>query len=267
MEIADIRKKGAEATDALLRDYAQTMLENAKKNTGKVDPKSLKKYAIISTPRVGSTLFCDTLHKAGLGWPVEWFNDIYIKQVCALKNTTNCDIPTYLNELLLGTSNADTGVFGLNFHIDQYIAFHKRGLDLMKLGFHAVYYVRRKATFKQAYSYAKSAKTSLWLRDTEIAAGFEDGVEVEITPQELMAAAKSIVDWQGIYDALFKNIVKREYVFEEFVGDLGQSAAKEIGQDLGVDITPPEKPTMEKQSNSFDQQQLQSLLEGLGIKA
>lgn len=228
----------------------------------------LKKYAVISTPRVGSTLFCHSLEHSGkLGWPVEWFNFRYVNQVTAVKNLTHFNMPDYIDDLYHGTANEDNHVFGVNFHIEHYMVWKKRDFDILSLGFDKLYYLDRRNKFKQAYSYVKSLKTDLWSTESERKAGYENGIEIDITEQELVAGLKRIIDWTGFYKAHLKPHVTREYIFEDFLSDNAAHATSEIYDDLNIalDKIPSTCGPMIKQSLSYDEKQLNKLLKNLGV--
>ena len=264
-----LTEKGRNATAQVLREYAEKLIAQKAVGLQKIDLSKLKKYAVISTPRVGSSLFCQSLEESGrLGWPVEWFNDLYIDQVNAVSSTSHLEMQEYIDGLYYGTVNKDNHIFGVNFHVNQYIEWKKRGFDILSLGFDKIYYLERRNKFKQAYSYVKAMKTKLWSAETEQLAGYENGVQIIITEQELVAGLKEILDWVKIYKSQLQHYVAREFLFEDFVVDGATKAALEICDEL--EVLPPKIPkpieTANKQSLCYDEKQLNTILGNLGVE-
>jgi LPS sulfotransferase NodH len=267
MSTQSLKKKGRSTTDNQLRAFAEKLLLQKKEKREQIELHRLKKYAVISTPRVGSSLFCQSLEKSGkLGWPVEWFNYRYVNEVTAIKNITHFNLQDYMDDLYFGSSNEDNHIFGVNFHIEHYMKWKKRDFDLLSMNFDKIYYIERRNKFKQAYSLVKALKTDIWSAESEKDAGFQDGVEIDITEKELVAGLKMIVDWTSFYRTHLKKHITREYIFEEFIPDAAANATWEICDDLDVkvDRVPSSRQYMKKQSLSHDEKQLNKLLFDLG---
>jgi LPS sulfotransferase NodH len=163
--------EGTRTTIARIRPFAEQLVDAAQKAAG-IDTSTIKKYFVLSTPRTGSSVFCAVLERNGLGWPVEWFSDLYMAQVAEILGTPELNFWDYLRTVVLGSYRPESNVFGVNFHVNQYRWLKERGGDILAIGFDRGYYLHRRNKVKQAYSFAKSTKTGFWSREAEILAGY-----------------------------------------------------------------------------------------------
>ena len=129
----------------------QRLLNRFKQLNERADSKNVdKSILIISTPRCGSTLYCDVLSDLNMiGQCKEWFNMRYISAYATFKGISNINFQEYLHFLKLKTTN-NTGVFSVNVHVEQYIDLLKHNLDIAELGFDCVVYLSRKNKIAQA---------------------------------------------------------------------------------------------------------------------
>src|SRR5688572_13725077 len=89
-----------------------------------------RRYAIVSTPRCGSTMFCDVLTRtAAAGTPGEWINTRYMEIYAAMHGLANINVQEYLADVM-AASASDSGVFGIHFHVLQYVDLRKQDIDL-----------------------------------------------------------------------------------------------------------------------------------------
>lgn len=121
-----------------------------------------KKVAIISTPRCGSTLFCESLRTTGqIGDPSEWLNPRRMRAFGRVHGKLQVQLAPYLDYVMSHTTT-DNGIFSLNFHIDQHQLWKKQGFDILSLGFDVVIHLSRRDKISQAYSFAKATATDQW---------------------------------------------------------------------------------------------------------
>ena len=94
-----------------------------------------KKVAIISTPRCGSSMFCDILRKTGvIGTPLEWVNMRYLGAYSKYFELNNIDMSQYLDFIYRKTTSPN-GIFAINFHIEQYVEMLKHKFNIFDLNF------------------------------------------------------------------------------------------------------------------------------------
>lgn len=256
---------GRLTTRARIRRYIGTMLERARR----VEPPaiaSIKKYLVLSTPRTGSTMLCRILENNAMGWPIEWFNELYMFEAQSASGAGSLDIQAYARNVILGTYSPETNVFGVNVHVRHYLLLKQRGFDVFDLGFDRVYYVYRRDKAKQAYSQAKSTKTGLWSREAEREAGLYEASHVDVTPREFCDALTAIVSACEYADVALRARFDRSFCFEELLAGGVGSAIQSIAKDLGrpnepIDARIPSEP----QASARDSEDLARILRGLGI--
>ena len=227
-----------------------------------------KKYAVISTPRCGSKMLCDLLARNELGWPSEWFNMRYIQQYLNKKNMNTLDMKVYLDDLITATASPNTKILGVNFHIDQYQAFLNKKIDLLNLGFDAVYYIKRRDIVRQAYSFAKAMNSELWSKDMEKRAGFTTTPEITITPEDFLRALNKIYNDRLYFENKIKTKTDRIFIYEDIIQDGLHTCITRIRQDLDLPDTETvyANPGLKKQSGHFDESQLETILAELGLE-
>lgn len=256
----------ADPTERLLQDVARKLVRTARTNmTRHADTAGLRKYCVVSTPRTGSTAFCEVLADTGLGWPLEWFNARYLDVVSAAAGGGSIDIRQYLGLVLFGSANFETGVFGLNLHVGQYKAMLQHGVDVFELGFDRIYYLSRRKKLAQAYSYGKALKTDLWSREAELAAGAA-AVPVPMGARELCERLLQILSDDAFARERLGGRFDTVFVFEDEIGDGFAGATRRVAQDLGFDPAPSPAPLRRvRQSGAADRQALARLAEELGV--
>ena len=114
------------------------------KRLKKVEPDETKSYMVLSTPRVGSNLLCRSLENTKLlGFPSEWFNPIFVREICKRLGKKKFNFKQYVKTIKKG-SKTQNGVFGLKVHVEHYVYWAKKGINLIDIGFDAFYYIERK---------------------------------------------------------------------------------------------------------------------------
>ena len=206
-----------------------------------------KKLLVLSTPRCGSTLFCDVLSNTGkIGDCQEWFNMRYLEAYARMRNQKNIDFNEYLN-FILNKTTLDTGIFAVNMHIDQLLSLAKRKINIFDLGFHHMFYLSRKNKLAQAVSLAKAQKTDAWSAKT---AG--DSM-VTLEPSEIWAALRTIIDCEEYFRQNLSSKTQHTFYYESFSTMNATSDYKLACESLGVDANDINFSTkIEKQSKSIE---------------
>lgn len=175
-----------------------------------------KKVAIISTPRCGSTFFCESLASTGsFGYPAEWMNPRYINAYIRTCKPKTANLAEYLR-FIADRTMSPNGIFSVNFHVDQYIYWQKRGIDLLTLNFDKIYRLQRKDKLAQALSYAKAIATDQW-RSTDHPP--EDRPVSRITTAMIIGALHQISVWDEFYDSHLARLVHKSYWYEDYLAD------------------------------------------------
>lgn len=166
---------------------------------------------VISTPRSGSTMFCDTLSQTGkIGLCEEWFHYDYIRAYLQLMGKTDINMPEYLRFVSSKTVK-DTGVFAIHAHVNQLMLIDEVfGVRLSDMTFTHVCYVYRSDLLAQAVSLALSQVTGKWRHD-ELPTSAE-----KPSMQDCEAARKDLIACFQAYRDVYKRQVNAEYNYEEF---------------------------------------------------
>lgn len=216
------------------------------------------KIALVSTPRCGSTMFCDVLQQTGLaGDPKEWLNVRYLSAYGTYFGYKSVNLADYLNFVLRKTTSSN-GVFSVNFHVEQYVHMMRNGFDAFTLGFHKAYYLQRRDKLAQAYSLAKAQLTDQWSADTR---PVQKAAEA-MGRSRVLRALLHISESEEFYAGNIKPRITREYWYEDFL-DLGSTNAfAEVLTDIGVpskQIPSKWRTAIKRQSDRSPSDELKSL--------
>lgn len=155
-------KQSKNITSALLANHFDNAFDELLKN--KSSEKVVREHSIVllSSPRVGSTWLCDIL-STGFGQCIanEWLHRRFVeKYLQEFKGATALDYLHLLNYYAFPNES----VLALHIHINQYQYWLKEyEIDLFEFfSFSQVFYMQRKNTFAQIYSYAIASETGLW---------------------------------------------------------------------------------------------------------
>jgi len=128
------------------------------------------------------------------------------------------------------TSSAN-GLFTMNFHVEQYIWWKQRGVDLLKLRFDRIYFIRRKDRIAQALSLVKAKYTNQWSSNVTPSRI----VDVEQIKNSVILHALHALSLEEEY---FKDNlalqVRRNYYYEDFLQ--GDECFREVLADCGVTL-------------------------------
>ena len=171
---------------------------------------------ILSTPRCGSTLFCEALNNSlQLGIADEWLNYEYFAAWTLVLDLDHFDLQEYINWVARKTMR-NTGVLVLNWHIGQVVAMNKDfGLGLQSLDFKRVVYLSRRDKIAQAVSLAKAISTNQFR-------SYEDATTVaNLSFPAIAKALKNITDFDTFTQATLQEFIDFEWDYEDFrrIGD------------------------------------------------
>ncbi|MFT6689661.1 MAG: LPS sulfotransferase NodH [Colwellia sp.] len=207
-----------------------------------------RKVLILSTPRSGSTLFCDVLNStAKIGECREWFNMRYIAAFAKMNKTANINFSDYFNFISQKTIR-NTGIFAVNIHIEQYIAMLNNKIDVKSLGFDFVVYLYRKDKISQSVSLAIAQISDQWSSSTNAV----QDISGKINTKVISNALNHIVESEYIYNENFKSVTDIECSYEDF-SDLNKTACfSNILDSLNIKI-PKFRPAapLKQQRNDF----------------
>lgn len=245
---------------------AEELIERSRRS-GFVDRGQVRKYLLLSTPRVGSTLLTKRLKETKLlGEPDEWFTPPLVDAVLNTLGTKTLDTDQYF-QMVLNATVGESRIFGLNLHVHQYVNLLKTGVDLMNIGFERIYWLRRRDKIKQAYSWCKAHTTQCFSKDDEVAAGFPEGLDVELTPAQVADFLRMICSDSEYYEREFKtkHKVDREFFYLDIVADNCQEAVNGILADFGFppyELAP--RLPMKAQTRDFEKEQIIRLKQYFG---
>jgi len=169
-----------------------------------------KSLCVLSTPRSGSTLFCEALNSTGLiGHIEEWFNYEYFRAWYYVLGKEDFQLKEYLT-WVIEHSIGDTGVFGVHWHIAQvYMMIKDWGFGMNNMRFDECVLIRRGDKIAQSVSMAKAFKSDCF-RSYE-----GDPGKVEITNRDIAHTLEVLADHEDKIPE-FKNIITRTYYYEHF---------------------------------------------------
>ncbi len=166
---------------------------------------------ILSTPRCGSTLFCEALNNSRqLGVADEWLNYEYFVTWTDVLSLDHFDLQEYINWITRKTLR-DTGVLVIHQHIGQVISMNNDfGLSLQSLDFKQTVYLSRRNKIAQAVSLAKAFSTNQFR-------SYEDVTDVaNLSFSAIAKALKSITDFDMFAHNNLRTFIDYEWAYEDF---------------------------------------------------
>lgn len=180
-----------------------------------LEPRKITKIAIVSTPRCGSSYFCEMLRQTGAcGWPSEWFNMRYLQAYGRVMGRSQVNFDQYFQWVVERTTTPNQ-VFSVNFHVEQYQHLIKQDLDVLKLGFDHIVYLHRRDKLAQAYSLRRAQITDQWSADTDPVSEID---EKQLTRSEIIKALYQIAQQEDFLQQHLRDRIKQEFCYEEFTG-------------------------------------------------
>ncbi len=230
------------------------------------------RYAILSSPRSGSTLLSRMLYETqSAGDPLEFFNP----RLLILQRKTTNQPHLSLNQFMLDMESRRTsqnGVFGIKMHYSQLLsAFNTKNPNAKVIGFLAnkmdkLIWIRRRDRIGQAVSQVIGLKTQMWSsEDSRFGKPIHD---VKIHPFETIRALNGICQEDTGWEQLIAQagLTVHEVWYEDLVEDYdtqSHSVIHYLGIEDQVDGIPP--PPIQKQASELNDKVRQQLMAYLGI--
>lgn len=189
------------------------------------------KLLILSTPRSGSSLFCDLLESmAAVGSPLEWLNEEMIRAYGRVMNLAQVSLADYWR-FVKEKATSPEGVFSVTVDVRDFIRTLQHGIDPLAEGFAAVYFVHRRDKLAQAMSLAKAKISGQW-HDSQRPSRM---ITVdEISNGDILQALQDIAAQEDQYRAAFAGRVRREFCYEDF--STRPELVRTVCNDLGLPV-------------------------------
>jgi len=190
----------------------QSHIDLFKKLEARPDGGAVEKgLLILSTPRSGSTMFCNILTNSGhVGICDEWFNENYFAAWAFVMRKATFNLKEYLKWVCKKTIG-DTGVFAVHIHIGQLISVTEQfDFKFGDMSFDHIVWLYRRDKVAQAVSFAKAHSLNKW-RDSE-----EADNPLDISYTHIADRLRDIVFQDQFYRQNISCHVDAEYAYETF---------------------------------------------------
>lgn len=229
-----------------------------------------KRYAILSSPRSGSTLLGRLLHETKqAGDPQEYFNPPLLLLAREQFKQPELNMNQFLREMERRRTSPN-GVFGIKTHYSQMLGVFRANRpneNMVKFlrGAGKLIWMRRRDRIGQAISQAVAIKTNVWSSED---ARFRRDPDVKIHPAEIIATMHVVTrddaGWERLIPAAKLQVL--EVWYEDLVKDY-ENQARSVLQYLGIDKDvaniPP--PPLERQGGELNERLRRDLHAYLGL--
>jgi LPS sulfotransferase NodH len=197
--------------DKTMEEYIAGIFHDLESRPNLPVEKISRKIAIVSTPRCGSSMFCNLLNNTNrCGYPPEWFSPRFLSAYQSLFDIQKLDFDDY-SSFIFKKTTSENGVFSVNFHVGQYTSMLKdMRVDPMKLGFNPVYFLRRRD--KLALSLVKAQITDQWNSDTRAVKELPSNIPRSMVLSRLLFISRQ----EDFYESSLQKYVAHEYAYEDF---------------------------------------------------
>lgn len=195
-------------TDHTLDNFTKVLRSN-------VGFSASKKILILSTPRSGSSYFCDKLSSTGLfGYPEEWLSPVGISRFNASSAEKIANVRSWWAKVQR-TAVSSNGVFSCKLMIRQYAHWIQHGFDPLKEGaWDIILWVYRDSLINQAFSLAKARATNVWH------SSHSDKPKLYLPSNgQLLRAMAELSDYQDYYQRKLSNRIHACFKYEDFSAD------------------------------------------------
>lgn len=222
----------------------------------------IKKIAVISTQRSGSTFFCELLSRNGnLPRFEEWYNKDIIGDFADHRGIQRVNLVFYTDWLF--RKMATNGVFVAKIHVNHLMEMEEVGFNPFRFGFDHVVGLSRRDKLAQALSLAKAHQTRQWT--SELPSARPDLNASHISNEQLLQSLTRLSQWDAYYERKCASRVVCSYDYEDI------TSRPHIIRDvlLGMGIDPPGELTystpIRKQSDDIDAARIAAFRRYLGV--
>lgn len=197
--------------DNLFSDALQTLMQNINSSTKAV----VRRVALISTPRVGSTWLSHLLYPYfGKSIHREWLHTRFVDHFLACQPEASPEQYLHLLDKVF-----DTNTLGLHIHVNQILAWKQRfQIDLLEwFDFDQVIYMEREDVFDQVYSYAVASESGLWGSEIVSQLNLAPSFKVRISEAALDNAFKAVTAELSFVNATLAPCINQTIVYETLV--------------------------------------------------
>ena len=229
------------------------------------------RYAILSSPRSGSTLLSRMLFKTGMaGDPLEYLNPYLLKLERTRTGMNNLTYADFVKDMERRRTS-ENGMFGMQIHYSHFIsAFPGNKLTVPMAnfirGFDKLIWVRRRDRMRQAVSFAIAQKTGAWSSEERKVVNIRNAAEVHPIDclKALNIVCRNDYDWETLIDTLKLDV--HVVWFEDLTQNYHEQSANVVRY-LGLDsvVTSIPAPPIQRQSSDLNEQVLDQLYAYLGL--
>ena len=231
----------------------------------------VQRYAILSSPRSGSTLLSRMLYETGLaGDPQEYFNPPIIALAQEQSGKEVLQLNEYL-KLMEARRTSPNGIFGMKFHYSQLLGVLKakqanETARRLLASFDKLIWIRRRDRLMQGISQAIAQQTQVW--SSEDSRHAEVG-EVQVHPYACLRAANLIAGDDFGWEQFIKAAKLPVHIvwYEDLVDNYDEESRKVLAH-LGISdfVDDIPEPPLQKQGGQQNERIHNELLQYLGLR-
>lgn len=229
------------------------------------------RYAILSSPRSGSTLLSRMLFMTRMaGDPLEYLNPHLLRRERARTGTNSLTYPDFIKDMERRRTSAN-GMFGMQIHFSHFLsAFPGNKLTAPMANFIRAFdkliWIRRRDRMRQAVSFAIARKSGAWSSEERKVVSIRNPAEVHPIDclKALNIVCRNDFDWENLIDTL--NLDVHVVWFEDLTQNYHEQSANVVRY-LGLDsvVTSIPAPPIQRQSSELNEQVLDQLCTYLGL--
>jgi LPS sulfotransferase NodH len=228
------------------------------------------RYAILSSPRSGSTLLGRFLHETKMaGDPQEYFNPPLIALERKRTGQADMNLATFMKRMEQRRTSPN-GVFGIKMHYSQLLpVFRAKQPNEQVVNYlrrtNKLVWIRRRDRLGQAISQAVAVKTNVWSSEDS---RFKRDPDVKIHPYEIVETLRLIcredAGWEQLVAAAKLEV--HEVWYEDLTSEY-ERAARAVLQYLGIDQDVPSipPPPIERQAGELNDRLRKEVHSYLGL--
>lgn len=194
----------------------------------------VRKVAILSTPRVGSTFLSYLLYPYfGDSIRREWLHNRYLE---AFDENRKNESPVDYLRFIKKHAFSDSTFFGLHIHINQVITWQENyDINIFDyFGFDDVVYMERKDIFAQAYSLAVASESGLWGSEIINTLNLAKDFKVKVTKDALDRAYNALMREKKYFEKNIKTTDTKTIEYETLVENSAQVIESVFEVECGI---------------------------------